>query len=403
MEKKLMLRECMIRELSTILFVICFGMFAISLLIKSFFDCSMVSEVIVGISMFLLLAINICFFRDFRYKWKSIIHILFPACLIYNLVINHEQYFIVWYAEIAIPMYMLAVLFCKMPMDIEKITLYTMMLSIPFVLFGEKVWQNSMVERLGGEQLNLGVSYILLPIVIAFMLHFTYYRKKSIGILILYIINCMLLAKMLFTATRGAVLSLILLGGYLIVDHSTEKVKIKEKILPLFLGGLIGVLFFALQNEIVEYLFDFVCRNNLFVGFINKSYTEILANANIYNGRDVVWERAWDMILLNSMGSIGRYEDAYGEYPHNIILQLMLEYGFLFGTGIFVWLIYLFYKGITNFFEVKIFTLLTFFSVFPKLMVSSAYWREGAFWFFLIMTSYYINNKANLLRGRCDE
>ena len=234
-----------------------------------------------------------------------------------------------------------------------------------------------------------GVSYAVLPILVAGLFHFTFFGKERTDyiIRICYFIDIVLGFILLIYANRGVVLSLVIAIFASLIFNQKKNKTIKRKVIlgVLFIIAIVFVLNF---QSILVFLHDTLSKAGIEVAFINK-LTLLNQRNDISNGRSgigdyvlshvgesFVWGHGLSTIYINSGGSI--------VYPHNMLLQLLYDGGLLLSVPIFVLLVsmlfYLF-KGKDN--NIRI--LILFYSVvcIPKLMLSSNIWLNPAFWLFV--------------------
>src|SRR5699024_3188038 len=128
------------------------------------------------------------------------------------------------------------------------------------------------------------------------------------------------------------------------------------------------------------------------------------------SGRDTIYENVIKLILENPIIGKGiSYYAVYSEgwYPHNIVLQLMLETGIVLTIPILVMILLAIkvsfssvdkFKGNIGF---KAFILFVFVSSIPRLMLSSYLWKEQFFWLLLFsmlsvgIGTFSLSNKVN--------
>ena len=85
---------------------------------------------------------------------------------------------------------------------------YLIYISFLPLLFINGLMETHYREGLTSSRMDMGISYALLPMVLAALLHFLYYRKTSnIIIKIGYLVNAILMIALLITGTRGGLLS----------------------------------------------------------------------------------------------------------------------------------------------------------------------------------------------------
>ena len=133
---------------------------------------------------------------------------------------------------------------------------------------------------------------------------------------------------------------------------------------------------------------NFIERKGLFLG--------------ILNGRDLVYARGYELFKESPIygNGIGVYADKYdGSYPHNLFIQLLAEGGIILTVPfIIIFLINLWYliKPWINkdkIYEIRLYILFLFIICIPRLMFSSYFWREEAFWLLIFVLFSMLSNK----------
>jgi len=270
---------------------------------------------------------------------------------------------------------------------------WMMIIIVPIILVGSSFWAETSEARIGGSSIGMGASYSLLPCVIAFILHFSYYRKKTVVYYSLYVLNALCCVRLVLSGTRGCLLGIVLTVYYVIIDKNKHEASFKK--VALGYGVLLSMFWIVLSNlqSVLKLIYDFLNEHGLYNNLIFKSYNALLRNSSILNGRDYLWDEAKRIISSESMGTgVGCFENTYGTYPHNIVFQFLLDFGWVIGGLMCFLLLYCFFKGITCSFDNKVLVVMFFFCSIPRLMVSSTYWKDQFFWLFLIYSTYIIWN-----------
>ena len=326
------------------------------------------------------------------YYYLSLLVILpFAIGILISNGLKNGNVIILDYAKYFIAYALIAFITTRNTVNVELLLRSMMIFVIPIVATGNSFWIGTSVERIGGTSTSMGASYALLPSVIAFILHFSYFRKRNKLNLVLYIVNAYCCFRLIISGTRGSLIGIMMIVFYVLVDRNKDKANGKKMILSY--GILISVISFTLSkiDLIITNIYQLLSKNGVYINVINKSYNEIVRNSTMLNGREKLWDDARSIILLKSSGvGVGGYEDIYGIYPHNIIMQLLLEYGWIVGIALITVLLVLFFKGITYNMDSKIIIVLYFFCSIPRLIVSSTYWKDEFFWLFLIYSSFTI-------------
>ncbi len=183
--------------------------------------------------------------------------------------------------------------------------------------------------------------------------------------------------------TRGVVvcfLAFIILYLFLF-----QKTKHPIFIISLFFLIIVVLLF----SGLLEWLYKFAEEFGLSLRVLDKLQS---GNFGESQGRVAIAERVLEYIVLYPLTGLGIYSDrrvAGGQYAHNIILELLINFGVILGTFLFIYIVVLIVKATfcvrryeTN--EGTSIVLLAYIcSGFLKLFLSGSYLNEDTF-FFLI-------------------
>ncbi|MFL2116461.1 O-antigen ligase family protein [Marinilactibacillus psychrotolerans] len=238
-----------------------------------------------------------------------------------------------------------------------------------------------------------------------FGLHIGRTKYKYKFLLILEIISIIMLIAF---GNRMASISALLF--VFVVDILYTKMTIK-KLFKYFSLSIIGFsLIMNIQNIIsliIEYLFS-------------KGYSSYSLNATLFYldgrmdsfsaGRNEIWQYAFDLIQKKPITGygIGYFESIYGNYVHNIFLDVALSLGVI---GMFVLvgvLINSIYKLRTTDSNARLFGILLLCTSFPKLLTSIYFYIEPTFWLLLFYGIFVpqclkINKTHMLKEGNTDE
>ena len=158
----------------------------------------------------------------------------------------------------------------------------------------------------------------------------------------------------------------------------------KIKYLALFSGiTVIGLM--MLQERNLLYLEGYLTS----VGIKSRNLTKILNDSITDSGRDVGYNIAINYIKSGNYFGLGVGGDhrLVGNYPHNIVLELMLQYGNFMGVILFTWLagqsIICLVRCKDK--EWKAIFITCFSLAMVKLWISSTYWYELWFWAYIMM------------------
>lgn len=194
------------------------------------------------------------------------------------------------------------------------------------------------------NQAYLSNMYAILTLLIAAMIHFSLYRRKSnIAVKASYIYNAVVLFNIFLHANRGAVFCLLFCFAVLIFNSFNGEVrgKLSTKktviILLMIIAALLVIVFFHPIMLMLQSLFSKVFHT--VPSFITKmlAYIEV---GDISDGRSLIDDFTIRSIGKNPLFGYGiktfkaiaeREAQRSWPYPHQYIYQYLFEGGFLFG------------------------------------------------------------------------
>lgn len=178
---------------------------------------------------------------------------------------------------------------------------------------------------------------------------------------------------------RGALLSfvaVILIYNFLTL-HMDKKTIVRLVLLIIVVGG-----FLLFKDQILASI------NNLLKLFSIKSRTfEYIIQGQFLddNYRFAVYSAAWKYIDLLGHGMRGDRIFFGGSYVHNILIELWMDFGWIFGTLIIVLLLMVLYFGIKNKNKPEHFYVFLFLSIgFFGLLLSGSYLNQAPAFFALL-------------------
>ena len=331
-------------------------------------------------------------------KINIITFIYILAFFLYSFLITSGKYTEQYFTEF-IGLGILALLIAQFGLEAKNLLTYNMFWGLLFCLNSNKYISSSLLN-ISYERASMFTSYLLVPIIISTLLYFSFYRKES-GTFekILYVANAYLFWKVFFILGRGPLLciivSLILLFYYK-TNFKTNKIK---KTIILLISIILLLSIITNFTTILNYIYKFLLKFDIEVAAIRKCIDLINEEGMIglLNNRNDVWTNAFNLILNKPFlgNGIGQYGNIYNTWPHNLFLQLLVEFGIIFSLPIIIIIL----KNIYTTLFVKkelndeIFMIMIFSISIPRLMISTYLWHNIEFWifFFYIMNYRKIN------------
>lgn len=389
-----------------------FAMIVMQGLITGFFEHALKIKSSANLAVLLLWTVTFVWgiFRKEQYQvcTSSIIWCLYIICIYFvsKYIWRSSQFYpmlIIFYAFI--PM----IISCQ-KINAEKVLRYALYISCLSIFYLKELFA---LQYEGYNQASMGNSYSVVTGLIAFFIHFSYYRKESdIHIKLVYIYNVFLLFRLLLTGNRGAILSLIICGIVLILNKQTM---IKRQII-LIIVCTIAIVSYLNINNILKIIFPFINKIGIQMpSFILKT-TDLIGESSrgIDNGRNVLYQTLFGYINKNpivgyGIGSIPTYTN----YPwaHNYLLQFWFEGGIillLIAVIVFAWYLIFLIGNKKERKEELIIAILVFCECVPRYLISNDPWRGTAVWLMMgygtikVFKAFKIKNKIYkvVVRGK---
>lgn len=310
-------------------------------------------------------------------KKSFIVFIVILILLCYGLVINIDNIIYIKtddYINIICGLF----LFVLISRKIDYNVLYKKMSKIYWVgiFFGVL---HLLCARYGVWMSDMTAGYSLLPSVL-FAIDYSNKRKKTIIWVALGIITLSLYGS------RGPIFLSFLFWGINIIINS---ISIRKKIIIVLMFITIIIIYYSNIYTIwLLNLDQFLKDNNMIIASLQK----ILYYKDFSNGRYLIFKKT--LSAINSHPFIGNgifFDRSFTTYPHNIILEILLDYGYLVG-GIIIFLIFIMIvlkiiivkKYMKNKKELFFILMFSFISI-GKLFLSSSYIVDPYFYFALGM------------------
>lgn len=254
---------------------------------------------------------------------------------------------------------------------------------------------------------DMGISYALLPLGVATFLHLIYYRKSAnLIVKVAYLFNFFLVGVLMFMGTRGALLSLLLAFIFILANKQVKEkdkysdTKLKKRTWLIWISIISSIILIAFYNQIILALYNYFSHLGVSINFIDKSVRLIASTGDSTNGRMNIWNSVVTDIAKSPIWGhgLGAYFLSTGyDHPHNIVLELMHQGGFLLTIPIILPIIlgiHKFAMGKVRSIDVYVYAVLLISSCLPRLLVSSSLWGNQIFW----MLFGFMNTRLKFLK-----
>ena len=190
------------------------------------------------------------------------------------------------------------------------------------------------------DAVSMSTSYDILPVTIAGLVHFLYFRKDSKIIdKVLYIVSAIFSLSLIRMSYRGALLALVVT---LILAFYFQKRRDSLRNQLLFLTIAIVVIILLINYQAVLMgLSALLNKFGIRIAFIDKS-VYLLANETTAHGRLDIYRKAiegfWSSPMWGNGMATFQYYTNY-PFPHNFILEFLFDGGLLLSVpliGIFI-------------------------------------------------------------------
>ncbi|MEE0944418.1 MAG: hypothetical protein UIM24_03080 [Clostridia bacterium] len=256
------------------------------------------------------------------------------------------------------------------------------------------------------QQMQMGYAYALIPLIVANLIQFVYYRAESNWYLKLCnIIAAYLVLRILMLGVRGAVLSLLcafVITRFTKYNKNGERISLDTwtTVKFILLGAFILIVSINFV-EVLEFVADF-CERMLgeVPNVITKTIKSIKSD-DLSHGRTELYMFTWEAIKEKPFFGHGVLTFASGnflyQYPHNCILQLLYEVGFIGALYPIVSITYgictILFGGKKESKDEFLYHFLIFLTAFPMLFLSNEMWEVPAFWVAMILGAEMLGKK----------
>lgn len=260
--------------------------------------------------------------------------------------------------------------------EFKKNVLYILVSNILLILFCKFTGRT----MLG----NMEISYTILPLVMFSLLIFL--REKNIKFLIISIFSGLVI---LIVGSRGP---LLCIACFILFYHLFN---FNKKILYTTIVAIIGFIIILNLNPIIDFMI-----NSLENYGISSRTLYKLKNGDILNdtGRGKIQDVVWEELNENPIMGLGlggeriivneriynMSKDMSSCYPHNFIIEVLSQYGYIWGMLIIIFLLCIFLKALEKSKENEKNVVLLLFSMdIIKLFLSSSYIMSPMFFLLL--------------------
>ena len=264
------------------------------------------------------------------------------------------------------------------------ILLFGVILLWPYISIDYK----SIIANVGGVYDNVNavfmdISYKTLVFVVTGIIVAVTDPNKYMKIGAVLVVIPYLLISFIYGA-RGPLLSVFVFVFLFWFVCSKRRSLLRKRVLIAIFACLVVLVLFPV---IVEGVYNLMQAYGIEARSVERLFNSISGGGSLSTGRDNLSKMAFDGILEHQIlgNGIGSFDGYSGRYPHNIILQLLYEGGYLLALP----LIGCLFSGIYTMLSLKynreyrLFLLMLFSSGVIELFLSSHLWMSLYFWLFI--------------------
>lgn len=240
-------------------------------------------------------------------------------------------------------------------------------------------WVTSGITRGGEGEYNLGFGY---DVLLLFVLFTIYGKERNKWY---YTLSAVSLACILLAGSRGPLVGVALTIIVLLWDKIKSRPSAERAIIILGLGVISAVVIINMSSIMLE-IGLFLQR----MGFSSRTVS-LLASGNYSDdsGRSVLWGIARELIQTGGPFGNGLYGDRYViaartqmwiGYTHNVVLEILVDFGYLLGSIIICTLVYRIFKIIRAPQSDWRTLYLIFLIASSQLLLSGSFWYIDDFW-----------------------
>lgn len=233
-----------------------------------------------------------------------------------ELLLNDYFYGAVLYIPMAIAAYKI----------LDKKCLIDSFYSISQVVFPFLLISIFIIAKKKGNFYDMTFGYLMLIPCLMFL--YSFFNRGKILDLFFSMIG---LGTILLYGSRGPILCLM---GFILLEMSfSNEMKMEKKAVLIMLGCISIVILIIFWNEIICFIMSI---GDAFS--IDSRSLRMLHEGNVFtysSGRDEIIEKSLSLLRYSPIlgCGIGAAQSVIGTYPHNIFIELLLNFGYLMGGG----------------------------------------------------------------------
>lgn len=255
----------------------------------------------------------------------------------------------------------------------EKRLLWKGFYAVSLVCFPLLIYARFALQAAGNTRYDMTFGYIIIVPILLFLYYFV--ERKNIVYLVYSVIGAIAL---LMYGSRGPFLCIFAFGLFILIFTETIK--------PRFKVVIIALAFFILYL-LVEYWGDIL---NLLVRIADLLHVDSRTLNLLLSGEMVSHYSSRETIIRDSIQILNRspllgcgvasVEGVINDYPHNIFIEFLVNYGYFMGSLAIIFLIIVILKGVFNKESELRYLCIFFVALNMELLVSGSYLKEWIFY-----------------------
>lgn len=230
------------------------------------------------------------------------------------------------------------------------------------------------------QEENMYLAYLALPTTLYVL--WQCLEKFNMVDFVLSIVGSFLIMSM---GSRGPIMCIaFFLASYFIFFKTYKHSKLVKSLI-----AIIASLFYYYSDILLSALLVLISSLGLSTRAVESMMTDAMFDINNSSGRDIIWEELLKAVQRGPAFGYGLGADerltSTGFFAHNVVLSILVSFGWLLGSLVLLYIIYYFAKAlwVSNTSDQKVFFLLLFTVGFVSLLFSGIF-LDSPFFFMLI-------------------
>lgn len=344
------------------------------------------------IVMVLLVLLTLLFFVSNINKivrcFPFLFAVLFTVVFHYLVYSENRQYIEFQLGDCWI--YLVALFMCSYSMD-TKALFWSFTISSILVLFFDLLLLNTVFFKSLTEYEYGGAGAVYSYSLLFPAVFFIYLSKIKNKIVYLILSFLPALIIFIFGGNRGSLLCYFLCLFYVYVWPYLKRINISK----LVVGGMLALLFLLILPSLLDQVFSFLGIETFSPRILDMLTSGSQSSDSGRGGlRSELYERLFSSEGIIGFGIMGdRVITRSHQYSHNMILELLVDFGWFLGSLIFLLLLLMLYSAYQKKSNKWVFVEIILFTKVISLWVSGTFWDDYFFWMMIAILLKIIHTK----------